>query len=177
MHSLHWAVCLWMVSHCGGEADAQELRHSCPQGRGELWTTIRRHLQWQSKTCHPVVLHLCLVQVLPPAIMCNSQQWKRATGIAINSASICTWRRIFDFWQGTHMLFQDLTSVAMFGQKKQSITNLLVALTPGWDKPCSWRVMDWQSWSGTNGQTAACDILQMTSLGELDRHTFCLLLL
>ena len=71
---------------------------------------------------------------------------------------------ILDFWQARQVEIQDLTSLAMLGQKKRSITRGLVALMPGWARPCSWRVMGQRRLSGTKGWGAGRDISQITCL-------------
>lgn len=97
--------------------------------------------------------------------------WKRAAGMAMNSAGVRTWRRIFDFWQARQAEVQDLISFAMLGQKKRSFTKRLVALVPGWAKPCNWRVMGRRRVSGTKGRGAGRDISHITCLAESGRFT------
>ena len=109
VHSLHQAICLRVISSCGREADAQELRHSCPQGRGELCTTIRRHLKWRPKACNPVVLQggaqrccACVwywycfrpscVAVDDGEQVCASTGWRqRAYDVDVDVLETCRW--------------------------------------------------------------------------------------
>ena len=98
--------------------------------------------------------------------------WKRAPGMAMKLAGVRTWRMILFFWHATQVVIHRLMSLAMLGQKKRSVTNRFVALTPGWARLCNCSVIWRRSGSGTSGRGAARVISQITSAGESGSLTF-----
>ena len=73
------------------------------------------------------------------------------------------WVETLDFWQGIQDFVHNPTSRDIPGQTNLDEINLLDALTPGWDTPCSCSNSLRRSWRGTRGRREPVEISHRTS--------------